>query len=311
LDMASFTVDWRDPAPGVCRDGAVAVGNFDGVHLGHVALIAAARTQAAERGGPALAVTFDPHPRDVLRPDLAGPLLTTTADRCRLLQEVGADHVLVLRTTHELLHLTAAEFFHQVLRQRLAVRALVEGANFGFGRGREGTIDTLAELCRPVGIPLTIVPPVVIDGGEASSSRVRNALLRGDVEEAAKVLGRPYRLHGTTAVGQRRGRTLGFPTANLEPLQNLAPGDGVYAVRVYFGEEMWPGAANIGPNPTFGENARKVEVHLIGFQGDLYGQPLAVDFIRRLRDTRPFKGANDLVAQLRRDIVQARQALAD
>jgi riboflavin kinase / FMN adenylyltransferase len=307
--MASFTVDWRDAAPGVCRDGAVAVGNFDGVHLGHVSLIAALRAKADEHAGPAVAVTFDPHPRDVLRPDLAGPLLTTNADRCRLLQEAGADHVLVLRTTAELLHLTATEFFNQVLRERLAARALVEGANFGFGRGREGNIDTLAELCRPAGIPLTIVPPVVIDGGEASSSRVRNALLRGDVEEAAKVLGRPYRLHGITAVGQRRGRTLGFPTANLDPLLNLAPGDGVYAVRVYIGEEMWPGAANVGPNPTFGENARKVEVHLIGFQGDLYGQALAVDFIRRLRDTRPFKGADDLVRQLRQDVAQARQAL--
>jgi riboflavin kinase / FMN adenylyltransferase len=303
--MASFTVDWRDAAPGVCRDGTVAVGNYDGVHLGHASLIAALRAKASELAGPAVVVTFDPHPRDVLRPDLAGPLLTTNADRCRLLQEAGADHVLVLRTTTELLHLTATEFFNQVLRERLSARAFVEGANFGFGRGREGNIDTLAELCRPVGIPLTVVPPVVIDGGEASSSRVRNALLRGDVEDAAKVLGRPYRLHGITAVGQRRGRTLGFPTANLDPLQNLAPGDGVYAVRVYVGEEMWPGAANIGPNPTFGENARKVEVHLINFQGDLYGQALAVDFIRRLRDTRPFKGADDLVAQLHQDIVQA------
>jgi riboflavin kinase/FMN adenylyltransferase len=310
-DMASFTVDWRDPAPGVCQDGTVAVGNFDGVHLGHASLIAAARTQVAEFGGPAVAVTFDPHPRDVFRPDLAGPLLTTSADRCRLLQEAGADHVIVLRTTDELLHLTANEFFNQVLRERLSARAFVEGANFGFGRGREGNINTLAELCRPAHIPLTIVPPVVIDGAEASSSRVRTALLRGDVEEAATVLGRPYRLHGTTVVGQRRGRTLGFPTANLDPLQNLAPGDGVYAVRIYVGEEIWPGAANIGPNPTFGENARKVEVHLIGFQGDLYGQALKVDFIRRLRDTRSFKGADDLVAQLRQDIAHARQALTD
>jgi riboflavin kinase/FMN adenylyltransferase len=309
--MASFTVDWRDAAPGVCRDGTVAVGNFDGVHLGHASLIAAARTQAAELGGPAVAVTFDPHPRDVLRPDLAGPLLTTTADRCRLLHDAGADHVFILRTTPELLHLTANEFFNQVLRDRLAAHRLVEGVNFGFGRDRQGNINTLAELCRPAHIPLTVVPPVVIDGAEASSSRVRTSLLRGDVEEAATVLGRPYRLHGITAVGQRRGRTLGFPTANLDPLQNLAPGDGVYAVRVCAGKEMWPGAANIGPNPTFGENARKVEVHLIGFQGDLYGQPLAVDFIRRLRDTRPFKGADDLVRQLRQDVAQARQALTD
>ena len=129
------------------------------------------------------------------------------------------------------------------------------------------------------------------------------------MEEAAKVLGRLYRLHGITAVGQRRGRTLGFPTANLDPLANLAPGDGVYAVSVYLGEEIWSGAANVGPNPTFGEGARKVEVHLIGFHGDLYGRPLAVDFVRRLRDTRPFKGRDELVEQLRRDVEQARHVL--
>ena len=189
------------------------------------------------------------------------------------------------------------------------MKALVEGKTFGFGRNREGTIDTLAELCRAAGVPLTVVPPVVIDGGDASSSRVRTCLLRGDVEEAAKVLGRPYRLHGTTSVGQRRGRTLGFPTANLDPLENLAPGDGVYAVRVYVGEEKWPGAANVGPNPTFGENARKVEAHLIGFHGDLYGRPLAVDFVRRLRATRPFHGRDDLIEQLRRDVEEARLVL--
>ena len=197
------------------------------------------------------------------------------------------------------------------MQDRLAAKALVEGANFGFGRNREGNIDTLAELCQPAGVSLTIVPPAMIVGGEASSSRVRTSLLKGDIAEAAKVLGRPYRLHGVTAVGQRRGRTLGFPTANLDPLLNLAPGDGVYAVRVQVKDAVWPGAANVGPNPTFGEDARKVEVHLIGFNGDLYGQPLAVDFIRRLRDTRPFKGVDDLIDQLRRDIDQARQAVVE
>jgi riboflavin kinase / FMN adenylyltransferase len=307
--MAHFTLDWRETAPGVCRDGTATVGNFDGVHRGHAALVAELRTRAAELGVPAVALTFDPHPRDLLRPDLAVPPLTTPADRIRLLHEAGADHVLVLRTTSDLLHLTAKEFFTQVLQERLAVKALVEGKSFGFGRNREGNIDTLAELCRSAGILLTVMPPVVIDGGEASSSRVRNCVLMGDVEETAKVLGRPHRLHGTTAVGQRRGRTLGFPTANLHPLFNLAPGDGVYAVRAYVGQEMWPGAANVGPNPTFGEDARKVEVHLIGFAGDLYGRPLAVDFVRRLRDIRPFQGPDDLVKQLKRDVIDARRAL--
>jgi riboflavin kinase/FMN adenylyltransferase len=140
---------------------------------------------------------------------------------------------------------------------------------------------------------------------------VRDCLWRGAVEEAAAVLGRPYRLHGVVAAGQGRGRTLGFPTANLDPLLTLAPGDGVYAVRVPLGNVFCPGAANVGPNPTFGEEARKVEVHLIGFRGDLYGLQLEADFVRRLRDTRPFRDAADLTEQLRRDVEQARRAAAE
>jgi riboflavin kinase/FMN adenylyltransferase len=238
-------------------------------------------------------------------------MLTTFEDRTRLLQETGADQVVVLRTTPSLLALTAEEFFAQVIQERFAVRAMVEGVNFGFGRNREGNVATLQRLCAAADIRLTIVSPVLLVGEEVSSSRVRGALQRGDVEEAARLLGRPYRLHGTVSVGQRRGQTLGFPTANLDPLQTLAPGNGVYAVRALVDGTTWPGAANIGPNPTFGEDARKVEVHLIGFQGDLYGRPLAVDFLRRLRDTRPFASAAELVQQLRRDVEEASRVVTE
>jgi riboflavin kinase/FMN adenylyltransferase len=304
--MASQTIDWRDVPPGPCRAGAVAVGNFDGAHLGHASLLAALRDQARSLPGPAVALTFDPHPHDLLRPGQSSPPLTTLPDRLRLLQELGVDHVLVLHTTPDLLALSASDFFTEVLRRRLAARALVEGPNFGFGRNREGNVELLARLCRAAGVGLTVVPPLRLAGAEVSSSRVRAALLRGDVAEAAALLGRPYRLHGTVGVGQRRGRALGFPTANLERLATVVPGDGVYAVRAWAGEASWPGAANVGPNPTFGEQARKVEAHLIGFQGDLYGQPLALDFLGRLRDTRPFASPADLVEQLRRDAEQAR-----
>ncbi|MGH7224367.1 MAG: riboflavin kinase, partial [Gemmataceae bacterium] len=195
----------------------------------------------------------------------------------------------------------------EVIQKRLQTRALVEGSNFGFGRGREGDVTTLAKLCESTGIRLSVVPPVILDGIEVSSSRVRAALTIGNVREAASLLGHFYRLHGLVGVGQRRGQQLGFPTANLEQLRTLVPGDGVYAVRVAHEGTMWPSAANVGPNPTFGEDAHKVEVHLIGFQGDLYGRPLAIDFIERLRDTRPFKGVAELREQLRRDIEQARR----
>lgn len=307
--MAVCTLNWNTTPPDDCRGGAVSIGNFDGVHRGHAALIAELRGQADALGGPAVALTFDPHPIELLRPDLSPPRLTTTEDRSKLLMDLGADCVLVLRATHEMLALRAEEFFTEVIQKRLQARAMVEGTNFGFGRGREGDVTLLARLCEPAGIGLTVVPPVILDGIEVSSSRVRSALTAGDVREATSLLGHPYRLHGLVGEGQRRGRKLGFPTANLEQIPILVPGDGVYAVRVPQEGTMWPAAANIGPNPTFGENARKVEVHIIGFQGDLYGQPLAVDFIERLRDTRPFGSMAELIEQLRRDIDQARHCV--
>ena len=305
--MAAHTIDWDALPPEECRRGAVAIGNFDGVHRGHAALLAELRRQADAINGPVIALTFDPHPIEPLRPGQTPPRLTTPEDRTRLLHELGADHVLVLRATHALLALRAEEFFAQVIQERLDARGLVEGPNFGFGRGREGDVTTLARLCEPAAIRLTVVPPLIRDGMEVSSSRVRAALTAGNVREAASLLGRRYRLHGLVGRGQRRGQQLGFPTANLEQLQTLVPGEGVYAVRVPHQGKTWPGAANVGPNPTFGEMAWKVEIHLIGFQGDLYGWPLTVDFVERLRDTRPFQSVADLIEQLRHDIEQARR----
>lgn len=309
--MAVYTIDWKAMLPGDCRGGAVSIGNFDGVHRGHAALITELRRQADAVGGPAVALTFDPHPIELLRPEAAPPRLTTTEDRSRLLLGLGADHILVLGATQELLSLRANEFFAEMVQKRLHAKALVEGTNFGFGRGREGDVHTLAGLCEAAGIGLTVVPPVFVEGSEVSSSRVRSTLTTGNVREAAKLLGRPYRLHGLVGAGQRRGQKLGFPTANLEQLSTLIPGDGVYAVRVPHEGTTWPGAANIGPNPTFAESARKVEIHLIDFRGDLYGKSLAVDFVERLRDTRPFKNIAELTEQLRRDVDRARRIVGE
>ena len=305
--MAVHTIDWQATPPEDCRGGAVTIGNFDGVHRGHAALLAELRRQAEELRRPAVALTFEPHPAELLRPEQAPPRLSTPEDRDRLLQELGADHVLVLRVTPEMLALRAAEFFAQVIQERLAARVLIEGTNFGFGRGREGNVDTLARLCAQAGMRLTVVPPVILEGGEVSSSRLRSLLASGAVRPSAAMLGRPYRLHGVVSAGERRGQKLGFPTANLGQMRTLVPGDGVYAVRVLHQGEAWAGAANVGPNPTFGQNARKVEIHLIGFQGNLYGRSLDVDFVERLRDTRAFAGVAELVEQLGRDIEEARR----
>ena len=309
--MTIEKLNWEQAPSPHCREGVLTIGNFDGVHLGHAALAAEIRRQARILGGPAVVLTFDPHPLQMLRPERFQPLLTTPGDRAALLLACGVDRVVLLHTTRDLLQLTAGDFFARVVRAGFQARALVEGVNFGFGRNREGTIETLARLCGQSEMNLVVVPPTEVREVRVSSSRVRDALVRGVVREAAEYLGRSYRLTGKVGEGQRRGRTIGFPTANLEDIATLVPGDGVYAVRVHCKGKVWPGAANIGPNPTFGEQARKVEVHLIGFEGDLYGEELAVEFVERLRDTRPFANAAQLIEQLRQDVEKAHQLAAD
>jgi riboflavin kinase/FMN adenylyltransferase len=308
--MATFRHRLGTPAPDACRGGIVTIGNFDGVHRGHQVLIAKVTSQAHALPAPAIAVTFDPHPLQLLRPAAFQPVLTTIEHRAELLQAAGAAHVLILETTPALLELTAHEFFRQLLQRDLAARALVEGFNFAFGKGREGTPTVLRELCAEAAMPLTLVPAQEVDGKAVSSSRVRTELLAGRLDVVYTLLGRPYRLSGTVVTGQRRGQTLGFPTANLDQVRTLIPGNGVYAVRAYHDGRSWPAAANVGPNPTFGEDARKIEVHFIGFSGDLYGQELTVDFVAKIRDTRPFANVQELVAQVRDDIERARNIVS-
>jgi riboflavin kinase/FMN adenylyltransferase len=307
--MTLIPFSWTEPLPAACRGGAVALGNFDGVHRGHQAILAEAVRQAQGAAGPAVAVTFDPHPLQLLRPAEFQPLLTTVPQRAELLRRYGADHVVVLPTSPALLQLRPEEFFENIIRARLEARVLVEGFNFCFGRNREGTTETLKRLCEAAAMGLSLVPPQTLDGQPISSSRVRGELVAGQVRRAATLLGRPYQITGTVVTGRRRGQSLGFPTANLDDLGTLIPGNGVYAVRVVHRGDVYAGACNIGPNPTFGEDARKLEVHLIDFQGDLYAQTLTVDFVERLRDTRPFASPSELIAQLQTDVSQTREIL--
>jgi riboflavin kinase/FMN adenylyltransferase len=292
--------------PDACRGGALTIGNFDGVHVGHQALLA----ETIRLARPAVAVTFDPHPIQILRPQLVQPFLSTLAERVGLLHRYGVDHVLVLQTSPALLQLGARAFFEQIIVDGLQAKFLVEGFNFAFGHKREGTIAVLQQLCAEKGVRLTLIPPCEVHGHPVSSSRVRDELLAGRVEVAQQMLARPYRIAGIVGAGAKRGATLGFPTANLHDIATLIPGNGVYAVRATVGGSMWPAAANVGPNPTFGENARKVEVHLIGFSGTLYGKNLSVDFVQKIRDTKPFAGVQELAAQIKDDVASARKILA-
>ena len=307
--MAIFTYALNAPVPDACRSAVLTIGNFDGVHVGHQALLVEAANQARQRVCSSIAVTFDPHPSQLLRPEGVQPFLTTIEDRTALLQQHGIDHVLILQTSLPLLQLSAREFFERIIVQLLQAKALVEGFNFAFGKGREGTIDLLRDLCTEKKMPLTLMPPCEVRGAPVSSSRVRTDLLAGEVDRVCQLLGRSYRITGIVGTGQKRGASLGFPTANLHGIATLLPGDGVYAVQAIHAGKAYPAAANIGPNPTFGENARKAEVHLLGFTGNLYEQSLSVDFIKKVRDTKAFNGAAELMQQIRADIEEVKRII--
>jgi riboflavin kinase/FMN adenylyltransferase len=309
--MPAVFLNRTDERPDGFAGCAATIGNFDGVHRGHRSLIDATVRRARELGGPAVAVSFDPPPYQVLFPDTSvRPPLTDLAERTRLLHDAGIDRVAVLRTSTDLLALTPEQFFREVLLRQLGARAVIEGFNFRFGINRTGSTNTLRSLCSAAEIRFEEVPPFELDGEPVSSSRVRAALMTGDVAFAARLLGRRYSIAGTVVKGAERGRTLGFPTANLADVATVLPGNGVYAVQATVSGTAWPAALNIGPNPTFGEDARKIEVHLIGFTGDLYGRKLQVEFATKLRDTRPFAGIAELTEQLKHDIAAARGAVS-
>ena len=303
-----ITIESFAPVAQSARGAFLAVGNFDGVHRGHARLIASLRDRAEDAGTLAIALTFDPSPAAVLRPESAPKPLSWIGRKVELLNEAGASEVGVFRTGRWLLGLTAREFFDRVVIGQFAARGMVEGPTFGFGRDRGGDANLLGEWCRAAGMDFEIVSPTEWDGRIISSSRIRAALAEGRVDEAANLLGHPYRVRGRVVKGEGRGATLGFPTANLGDIDTQIPTDGVYAAKARVGGEFaWHRAAvHVGPNATFGATDRTVEVHLIDYAGDLYGREMEVDFTRRLRETRKFAGVDELLAQIGADVDSAR-----
>ena len=294
--------------PSKVRGGFVAVGNFDGVHRGHAHLLGRLKARASAAGVPAIALTFDPPPATFLRPETAPAPLTWLDRRVALLRGQGLDEVGVFRTGPWLLGLTAREFFDRVLVGQLGARGIVEGPTFGFGRDRGGDARLLGGWCAEAGLGFEVSAPTQDEGTIVSSSRIRQALGTGAVEDAARMLGRPHRIRGIITHGAGRGAGIGVPTANLDEVDTLIPADGVYAVLAHLdgaGPPL-PSACNIGPNPTFGEQVHKVEAHLIDFRGDLYGRSMELDILARIRPTRRFAGLDDLLAQIRADVESAR-----
>jgi riboflavin kinase/FMN adenylyltransferase len=294
------------------RGAVVTVGTFDGVHRGHWAVLQEICRRAASTGRRSVLVTFHPHPLRIVRPAQAPALLTTPVEKKEILAESGLDWAVFLSFTPVLARYEPERFVREILVERIGVEELVIGYDHGFGRGRSGDVDTLRSLGRELGFVVDVVPPMETDEGPISSTKIRRALAAGEVAQARDGLGRPYSLRGLVVRGDGRGRTLGFPTANLAvPTgDKLIPLEGVYAVRAVLRSGVFQGALHLGPRPTFRGSPPTVELHLLDFDGDLYGEHVRVDFIRYLRDVRPFSTVAALVDQMKEDVELARDVLA-
>ncbi|MBM4133066.1 MAG: bifunctional riboflavin kinase/FAD synthetase [Nitrospira sp.] len=288
------------------------IGNFDGQHRGHQALLQSVVRTAAEAGGTPMVLTFDPHPITVLRPGIDLLLLTPLEEKLARFQEAGIKEVLFLTFNAALATLTPEEFVCQVLGEGIGVKELFVGQHFAFGKGRAGHMDDLLRLSAKTGFRVHAVPPVLVDGEVVSSTRVRQLVQAGELRAAARCLGRPYGFNGTVVTGAQRGATLGWPTANLRLPQRLAlPPDGVYATITHWKTNRLASASYIGTRPTFDAGERLLEVHLLDQQVQLYGQEIRVEFIERIRGDLHFKSAQELSARIELDVRLAREALAN
>ena len=290
-----------DPRPSWLVHPVIALGNFDGLHRGHLKIIERVKRGAAEHGGTPMAMTFDPHPPRIVRPDKAPPLLMTKAQRIEALHRAGAHCVAVVRFTKELSQWDADTFVRKVLVDWLRVSEVWVGANFLFGHDRSGTFSVLRGLGQSYGFRADKIDPVRYKDFVVSSTRIRRLVSEARMDEAAALLGRAYYVDGTIVEGRRRGRELGFPTANLETQNELVPPNGVYATIMTIDGVVHGGVTNIGMRPTFGETTPTIETHVLDYSGNLYGHTVRLAFVQRLRDERRFEDVDALRAQIDAD----------
>jgi riboflavin kinase / FMN adenylyltransferase len=299
------------PQPINERPTALTIGVFDGVHLGHRHLIGSAVRRAQALGWQSAVLTFDPHPDQVIHPDRERLYLASLEERAEQIADIGVDLLIVLPFNRDLMALTAHEFMTRVCRA-IALRELWIGHDFALGRGREGNLARLRDIGHALGYSVHPVEPLLLDGAPVSSTRVRSALREGDVLAAARLLGRPFGLRGRVVEGDRRGRTIGFPTANVavDPQRTL-PADGVYVCRAQVGQQRYGAVTNVGVRPTFAGAHHTVEAYLLDFADEIYGETLRLDFLHRLRGERKFDGIAALVAQITSDVAAARKWLRE
>ncbi len=310
--MTCEVIEGLERLAGATAGAVVTIGNFDGVHLGHQHILHAGRRLADRAGVRLCAVTFDPPPAALLAAEGAAERIMPEAVKHRYLGECGADMVVVVETTIEFLSMEPEQFLREVIAQQINPSWVVEGHNFFFGRKRAGNVNLLRQMAGELGFDVEVVTPaeVQLPGRgpvRVSSSLIRELIRAGEVAQAATCLSRPFTLFGRVIGGERRGRALEYPTANVDPDAMICPGDGVYAGRAQVGGLDSPAAVSIGTKPTFGVSARVIEANLMGAEGDFYGQPIAVTFLERLRDQWQFPDAESLKAQIAKDVQRVKE----
>ena len=312
-EVAEFAIDPALP-PALPRDrrpAIITVGTFDGVHRGHWEVLEEICGRAQATGGRSILVTFHPHPLRVVRPEHAPPLLTTLAEKREILAESGLEYVVFLPFTRTLQGYRARRFVEEILVGRIGMNELVIGYDHGFGKDREGRVETLRQIGREMGFAVDVVEAFHAEGGPVSSSRIRRLLAEGNAAAAARLLGRPYRLEGVVVRGEQKGRELGFPTANVQVSdpEKMLPKEGVYAAYGHVRGERVPGLLHLGPRPTFPGFAPTIELHLLDWTGDIYGNHVRVEVVDRIRDIRPFPSVHALIEAMRGDEREGRRIL--
>ncbi len=286
------------------------IGNFDGVHRGHLALFDKVKNLARKINGQSVVMTFEPHPLKVLRHRNEPKLITPLEQKIKLIQEAGIDVILCLPFTLEFAAITAHDFVCDLLLKKIGIKEIVVGYDYSFGAGRKGDIVLLKEMGKELGFKVHVVEPIFIDNALVSSTSIRNLIKEGNLAEAKRFLGRDHQITGVVKTGMGRGKSLlGFPTANLAPYKEIIPGKGVYAVRVIVKGREYKGVCNIGVNPTFNGEVLTIETHILDFNKDIVGEKLAIRFVDRLRDEEKFSSKDELIRQIEQDVIKAREIL--
>ena len=288
----------------------ITLGNFDGLHLGHQELIRKIIHRAKETGGLSMVVTFRPHPLKILAPEKCPPLISIYEEKIELLDKLGIDVLVKIPFTLDFSAMEPRAFVKDILVDLLGAKEIFVGSNYRFGKGRKGNIQMLRDLGKELGFIVREVEQVSLNSEVISSTRIRQLLINGDVEHAAKLLGRPYALCGVVIKGDGRGKGLGFPTANLAPRHSLIPSNGVYAVRLLVRDKYYDGIVNIGLRPTFDAKSMAIEVHIFDFNEDIYGEEMTVYFANKIREEKKFDSADSLIGQITKDISAAKTILA-